>query len=734
MRTRTVTTRVHSVAMLAGSATMLLSAAALADNVPPLYQLHQIGLPVNDPDNPGVARPGGGIEFTAQRYAVGVAPRVDGAPGGSDAGRDSWIWDGEQTSQLGFFSSAVFTGTNGYRNTVVQSVNASGLAYGYSIRHRNNGSFAGQSAWIWQDGQNVAVGLFGEPWEYAPNNQQSHTIAGAATDGTIVGTSVRYSIAGDAAGSNAWTWKDGTATIIGLTDSSFHVTQFGWQESRPTHVTPLGHVAGVSTRFTPFNTSIGTDTWAYRNGITTQIGLTGGEYLSTSSRQLSEIRFQNDSGQIAGRSTRYSGSQTVRGRDAWVYDGIATVRVGFDTPVHTRSDGWRDNTVDFQNQSGQVVGTTYRWFGNVAGRDAWAWSQGTLTQIGLIGGVYTTSDSIQTSVPQFQTASNVVGGTSTRYSAAGTANGEDTWVWNGSSTQQVGLTGGVFLGSNGYQRSTLTAINEQGQATGHSDRIAGQSTVNGRSAWVARDGVTTALGLSGSAYVGSAGYQYSSIWRQTESGFVLGTTSRIASTSSDRGFDAWLWDGTTTRQIGITGGIHLNSNGQRVSPDFINESGVVVGHTDRNPGSFSQYPNVSLWYYDPVADITHSLVQSVNNSNVAWGQGTLLTPDGFLFGHYYDFVDPAAAPVDVGFIFRPDIGFHDIRDLVEGGIEQFGSPELFTAIAAYGTEYLYMEGTAAGLSRDSRAPRLTFALVAIPAPSSFALFGIAAVASGRRRR
>lgn len=114
----------------------------------------------------------------------------------------------------------------------------------------------------------------------------------------------------------------------------------------------------------------------------------------------------------------------------------------------------------------------------------------------LAGAGYRFSD------PLYQNDAGVVAGDPNRYTGVNTNNGRDAWVWNGTSTLQVGLIGGAYTGSFGYQYSSPQFLNEAGEVVGISSRFTGINTGNGGDTWVWNGTTTTQIGLTGGLYTG----------------------------------------------------------------------------------------------------------------------------------------------------------------------------------------------------------------------------------------
>jgi hypothetical protein len=422
------------------------------------------------------------------------------------------------------------------------------------------------------------LGLFG-PDQTGSNGVQTSYFSIWDIPNVVAGTSTRYSTAGLVNGEDAWVW-DGVATHrVGLIGGAYTGSD-GLQYSMPLYLNRVGLAAGYSDR----EVGEGEDSWVWDGAQTRQVGLTGGPYYS-SGHQQSYVLGLNDAGYVVGTSDRYTAGGVEDGRVTWVWDGTSTRQIGLTGPDYTSSSGATDGGIDGLSTSGQVTGHSYRFSGNTHnGEDVWVWNGGATQQIGLIGGVHTGSAGYQFGIFGAVNAAGQVCGLADRITGVSAYNGTDAWVWNGRTTLQIGLIGGANTGSAGYQRSSISFQNGAGQEAGHSDRLSGVNTANGQDAWVWDGTMTRQVGLVGGVYRSSSGYQYSDVVLQSEAGQVAGYSSRDPGPGTSNGRDTWAWNGTT-QQIGLIGGPYAGSAGFQYSTVSIqNDAGQVTGYSRRIVG------------------------------------------------------------------------------------------------------------------------------------------------------
>lgn len=609
---------------------------------------------------------------SADGGVAGISARFDGD---ASLGYDAWIWHGFGSIQVGLTDAAHTY--QGYRQTEVRALNADGSAAGVSRNFTAEGSI-GQSAWIWDGSTTRRIGLVGGAYAQSDGSQFSEVQFFNAS-GQAAGFSTRDADAGG--GADAWVW-DGTSTRqIGLTG--------GYRSSRVASQNNVGFVAGVSelqqTQSAPYGSQ---DAWAWDGTSTVLIGLRGGVY-ALNNEHRSEVR---DLGAacsvVAGHSLRSEQRDITEvlqnGQDAWIWNGSETVQVGLLGGEYSYSHpgihvlGKQYSEITLGNSNGQVAGWSERYNreqfgGTYLGQDAWVWNGQRTTRIGLQGSVYEDAEGARFSKAELMNDLGHVAGLSKRGGATGDK-GQDAWIWNGSTTNQVGLVGGAYLRSDGWQYTETTLLNAAGDAAG----------------WSARYG-------------------------------------------DGGGRHAWLWNGESTRQVGLTGADYTMSSGFQYSEvTLLNESGQAAGFSLRYDAD-SQSNGRVAWYYDSVSDMNYEMLLSSRSSdNYAFSRATLLTNGGFLLGNYAFFADGLDEGELRAFIFRPDIGLTDLGSLVNGGLTASGWSTLENPVYAQALDaiigYGSVNGPAFGQSVFLMTP------TSVPAPGAALALGLAGLISGRRRR
>jgi hypothetical protein len=629
------------------------------------------------------------------------------------------------------------TDSVGLQSSTAQFFNASGNVAGTSTRYRGAGmgTGTGTNTWVWNGTTTIPIGLTG-PEQTSSEGTQVVQLWSMNSTGQVSGYSNRYN--GTAYnGRDAWVWNGTTTTLVGLTGPGY-TTSAGYQDSFPTLLNNAGQVAGFTEKSFGVNNNNGTQAWVWNGTTTTPVGLTGPAHVTNSGYLVSLPLFQNDAGQVVGTSRRYRGDESLRnGADTWAWNGSTSVQIGlvggpFTSPIR----GYQFSEAKLQNRNGQVAGISNRYTGvnaelggNAGGWNLWVWNGTTTTMIGLTGAPYVGSDGYQTSQLLFQNNAGLVVGTSGRYTGVNSGNGSDAWVWNGTTTTQIGLLGPAYTGTGGYRASTPRFLNESGQTVGTTSRIRSAAISNGQDTWVWNGVTTTQIGLVGGSFTGSAGYQLSLPQFQNEAGQVVGYSRRFTGVNTDNGQSIWVWNGTTTTQIGLTGPAYTGSAGrQNSSALFMDAAGRVAGTSARYVGEFSVNGS-DAWYFDPSTLVTSAVIGSVRTSdNFASSTPTIITDGGFLLGIYTFFPGGLGSGEARAFIFRPDLGLTDLGNLVSGGLTLNGWSTLQNPLFADALNtivgYGYVNGQTTGQS----------VFVMVPTPSAAALLTLGGLLACRRRR
>jgi hypothetical protein len=323
----------------------------------------------------------------------GYSERFDGS---RNLGSSAWLFDGKTTIEVGL-TGTEFTRSDGFRYDNDEGsfdLNQAGQVAGLSGRYGGGTQWLGWGAWLYDGAKTVEVGLSGTEHTRDDGFRDSRFLLGPGSypmavvnaKGQTVGSSDRYNGGSTYLGSSAWLY-DGASTIeIGLTGPE-HTRSDGFRFSdvccgpdQP--LNDAGYVIGHSNRYEG-GESLGDSAWLYNGTTTIELGLTGPEHTRSDGYKGSSAHAVNDAGQVIGSSLRYEGTSEM-GLSAWFYDGARTIEIGLSGPEYTRSDGFQEITPQYWSQSGQVVGTSYRYDSDTRKtRDIWFYDP-TLNQTFLL--------------------------------------------------------------------------------------------------------------------------------------------------------------------------------------------------------------------------------------------------------------------------------------------------------------------------------------------------------------
>jgi hypothetical protein len=572
--------------------------------------------------------PEGRIYGTSNRY-VGTQSR----------GRDVWISDGNSTVQLGRTGPG-YISANGYQSSYIAGISSEGIVTGASQRWSDAGSL-GQEAWVWSNGVYQRIGLMGGPYTGSDGYEISGPHSFYLPSGQVLGDSSRV-IDGNNLGQDHWIWDGETTQQIGLFGEGYVGTS-GIQNSLVSSMTESGLLLGRSTRYKGESTENGEDPWVYDpvTRATTQLGLTGEGYTGSEGYQYSEIFDINPSGLVVGLSVRISGVQASVGGDMWIWDGHTYQTIGLRDPENIFLSGGSSDKFTKMNSLGHVLGASshYDPSGAWVGDDSWVWDGSATIRLGFFGFSGMGSPGSGT-----QLLNNVgqVAAYSDRYGTSGDFLGRGAWLWNGHQVVQLGFTDSVYLRSDGFRRSDVKFLTDSGFVAGSSERYrSSDQWYSGYDTWIYNGSFTYQIGLRGGVYTKSNTYQRSDLLFLSESGHAAGVSFRFTSADADAGQDAWVWDGSTTRQIGLTGGAYTSSTGYQYSNIlFSNASGCLVGISNANGNTTGG----GVWYYDPATGQQHTVAASgsaqlLRDDGVLFGTYANSTTRPFIYRPDFGLID-----------------------------------------------------------------------------------------------
>lgn len=462
----------------------------------------------------------------APGYVVGSTDRITGE--NTRNGESAWVWDGNTVHVLGFSGPGYTTATN-YHLTKVNGQSSNGYLVGATSRFTPADVGNGRSAWFW-NGATTEIGLMDA--EYVGSAGYRNNWALWVVDsGLVVGNAQRVTGVSTTNGQDTWAWNAGATTRIGLVDP-VNTGSGGFRSNELFGLNSAGYVTGTARRITGVNTSNGVDAWVWFNGTTTRIGMVGPGYTGSNGYQWSEpVRVAlNEAGQIKGHSRRVLESGQTNGQDAWVWKNGVLSQIGLTGGVYEGTAGFRSTRVFAQNEAGQAVGGSalVSDLTTIIGEHLFFWNGAASVRIDLSGADYVGSEGQQSASFEKLYESGQVLGTSTRYLGESVRKGGNVWVWNGTETVLIGLVGPEHTRSDGYQLSELLSwgTNAHGVVIGHAIRYGAAEDENGQDVWYFDPATGTThdvlAGVAGRVRTAD-GFAFSEVGHLTESGVLVGT-------------------------------------------------------------------------------------------------------------------------------------------------------------------------------------------------------------------
>jgi len=470
------------------------------------------------------------------------------------------------------------------------------------------------------------------------------------SNGQVAGFANRYGGGSSMIGRTAWLY-DGVSTInSGLTDSEHTRSSDGYRYSVIQKLTDSGQVGGYSNRYSAAAGTLGRTAWVYSGSSTVNIGLTDTLHTrDTDGYRFSTLQFMNQAGNVAGYSKSYKPGGDLLGRTAWLYNGTATVNIGLIDAEHTGAANERYSSAQAMNSPGRVLGysTRYDAAGADLGRTAWLYNGSTTANIGMTDVEHTRStDNYRYSSGQFLNDAGQAVGFASRYDAGGSHIGNSAWFYDGSTTANISLSDAEHTrSSDNYRFSSATFLNQSGDVAGYAERYDVSGSNTGRSVWLYNGGSTVRVGLIDAEHTRSTdGYRYADVQQLNSAGDTIGYATRYGSGGGTVGRSAWLYSGTSTTRLGLISAEHTRStDGYKYSnAQSLGESGNVIGYSERYAAAGGSLGR-SAWFFDGIASADISLTDV----------GHTRSADGYRFS-YAQFMN--GADQAAGYAYRYDAG------------------------------------------------------------------------------
>lgn len=276
-------------------------------------------------------------------------------------------------------------------------------------------------------------------------------------------------------------------------------------------------------------------------------------------------------------------------------------------------------------------------------------------------------------------------------------------------------------------------ITEAGQVIG--DRLRGgldSTLIDGADAWFFDGSTTRRIGLYDTEHSFAGSVQYNSSRLMNAAGHVVGHATRFHEDFGPNGTSVWYFDGIDTIRIGLTGDKYTGAYGEQYNmADHLNAAGQVTGFAYRG-GAYAK--GSSAWFYDPATNMTYDLGSTFASlSGYAESSVRFLSDDGLVLGEYLLFDDTGRNLGKRAFGFTLADGWRDLGSLVEGGLDAAGWELLSSAQLGNGRGQIVGIGRLAGVPGES-----AYLLTPVPEPGRWAMMlaGVVLLAgvAARRRR
>ena len=581
--------------------------------------------------------------------------------------------------------------------------NQAGQAIGLSQRFSGGSTDLGMSSWLYDGSSTMNIGLTGTEHTRADGFKASlgFTLNEA---GQVLGGAARFNGSSSELGASAWLYGGSNTVTIGLIDVE-HTRDDGYKYCVGFNLNQVGQVVGISERYNGGSIMLGTSTWFYDGASTMNIGLTDIEHTRDDGYRLSNASGFNEAGQTSGNSERYLGGSTLMGQSAWLYDGSGTFIIGPTDTEHTRDDGYKYSYSYWPNEAGQVMGTAERYNGGSMnlGQSAWLYNGSNTVIIGLTGAEHTRDDGYKYSTALHLNQSGQAAGDAYRYNGGSIYLGGSAWLYDGSESINIGLTDAEHTGYDGRQHSATWSLNQNGQVMGTAERYLGGWAYLGLSAWLYDGRSTVLISPTDIEHTRADGYRHSFVNWLNQAGQVIGTAERYNGGSVYLGTSTWLYDGSNTVITGPTGIVHTRVDGYQYSYSYwLNEAGQAIGHAERYNGGDTLLGQ-SAWFYDTATGKTYYRDFSVRQPDgYAYSYAYYLGDDGLMLGAYELFDEADGSSLGYrAFVFTVADGFYELGMQIEGGLASYDWDHLAVALTANAAGQILGGGKLEGMTNGN---------------------------------
>jgi hypothetical protein len=374
-----------------------------------------------------------GYAFSPMGMCAGITQRVAG-------GEDGWFFNGTSTVPVGLTTQQLNLGPEfATLSSYPSQLSPNGTLIGTAIAQRNDGQVVNFP--FYSTGTStIPLGLSGPQYIWSTTGTSYGDVADISPSGKAVGQSYRFDGARSFA-ADAWIFDGTSYTQIGLYTPDFQNVETGFlarNQAVTIADTDTGVIVGGAAQ--PLEGSSATGAWIYRDGVTTEVGLTGPGTLGFFGNRNSFVNEVFSTGAAIGY-TQLLGSADNNGNNyvSWYWRDGQTVKLGLEGPQHIDPVSGREyQTISSNTPGGIVWGNSLRadiddnniflagsaWFANIND------SSPTATQLGLFTAPFTGAVGENYSVITDADDAGFITGLSYRYDSAFDNFPSTAWIYN----------------------------------------------------------------------------------------------------------------------------------------------------------------------------------------------------------------------------------------------------------------------------------------------------------------
>ncbi len=544
----------------------------------------------------------------------------------------------------------------------------------------------------------------------------SPSLIQVSSTGVVYGTQNRTGAGGfDSAGNPLSNSDAFTYTPTSPTTGTYNVT---------TVPTVLGSGSVASAKYAPY-------TYTLTTGTTTTTAhqfsaLAPGIGSSTGNQQI------GSDGSVAGTISEFVGDanntaddpadESIGSDGFYLSPGGQTTAIGFSGAIGTTGE-----TYDQTGQDGSVpslishstnvtgmagtaaVGSTARFAtasGSPNGLDAFLYTPANgMAQIGLVGGIYTTTSLAESSTPSKTNTAGQIAGTSVIENATSTNSGSDTWLYTPSTTTPGTASGFGTSSAGSYVRLGLLA-------TPTSTQVGNVKP--------------------------STGSHSSTVAFLEPNGTAAGTSTRYDANNASRGYAAYYFNGTSNVDISPVDAIHPVTSGATFASTntitAMNNAGQVAATATRYSSTGTSLGQ-DAYVYDAAAGKDFFVDPTDESSTTGYEFSSVgaLSSTGEAVGYYETFSGSTPSTLTGGelFAWNETTGLEGLMSFTAAQAASLGS---YVDSFTFGPDGTLYGPNAFATGTSTNVENSVIAYTAVPEPASAGLLAVAAVGTLARRR